>query len=452
MSILGRDRPWTDEERSAALRAETFEEFSARYPDRTWNAWRIKRQRMADGKVPIRGDARNRSTLEELRGRGTAPDPARRPTPRHPSGWEPGVAWDGRTGSVTAASETPDPNWDSVLRHFGLDPEQFEVVEPVQMRTWDAAVGNGEVRQMWYYRANIRSRTSADDRVDVSSLIEEIGRHGPSLTPTGGPRAFVVVPSDWQIGKKGTRAAVERVQDAIDAVQARYAELRAVGREFGALYVLAPGDTVEGCTGFYPMQEFEVELNARDQRKVARRLFVAALARWAPEFERVVVAAVGGNHGENRKDSKAYTSFGDNADVEVVEQVAEIMAANPAAYGHVSFAIPDDQLTLTLDVAGTIIGLAHGHQARSGPTPAAKAMNFWKGQGHGMRPIGDAAILQLGHFHHLIVEQDGPRTLFIAPTLDSGSQWWEETVGSTTRPGTLTYTVGPTGWADLQVV
>jgi hypothetical protein len=199
------------------------------------------------------------------------------------------------------------------------------------------------------------------------------------------------------------------------------------------------------------MQEFEVELDKRSQVRTARRLWIKGVETLAPLVSRMVCAGVGGNHGEERREGKAYTTFGDNADVEVVESAAEVLSAGPA-YAHVSHVIPNESLTLTLDIAGTITGLAHGHQARRGPTPQAKVKEWWKGQMFGMRPVGDATLLLTGHNHHLSLLVDGPRTHIQAPTMDSGSQWWEESAGVPSVPAGLSLTVGPDGWDDLKLL
>jgi hypothetical protein len=40
---------------------------------------------------------------------------------------------------------------------WGFDPGQVRVVDDsVQVRSWDAAIGKGEVRRMYYHRATIR--------------------------------------------------------------------------------------------------------------------------------------------------------------------------------------------------------------------------------------------------------------------------------------------------------
>jgi hypothetical protein len=191
------------------------------------------------------------------------------------------------------------------------------------------------------------------------------------------------------------------------------------------------------------------------QRKLARRLILYAIDAHLGA-ERIVVPVVGGNHGENnRVDGKVATTFADNSDLEVFEGVAEACAANPERYGHVSFVIPHEQLTLTLQPVegGPILGLAHGHQAkRGGTTPQQRVAAWWAGQAFGMRPIGDADILLTGHHHHLSVIQDGPRTHFLAPTIDSGSQWWEETAGRPTVPGMLSFRITRDGWDDLKLL
>ena len=103
-----------------------------------------------------------------------------------------------------------------------------------------------------------------------------------------------------------------------------------------------------------------------------------------------------GNHGENRKNGRSYTTFDDNADLEVFEQAAEILQANPDAYQHVSFVIPTGDMTVTLDVAGTIVTWAHGHQFGGSGLPLAKARSWWQGKMAAMHPAGDSSVLVYG--------------------------------------------------------
>jgi hypothetical protein len=390
----------------------------------------------------------------------TPAEPVRRDRPQHPAGWEPGIAWNGQTGTITSRPiAEPGPNWDELLRVWGFDPANVEIVEPVQVRTWDAAVGNGETRTMWYYRAGVTARRA--DAPDVSALIEEIRRHrstkravSPAAEQGGSaerPGAFVYCAADWQAGKKGTEAMTARVLASFDAAAARVKELRRIGRTIDAIYFLGLGDLTEGCKDHYAMQTFEVEMDNRAQVRLARRLVIKGVEVLAPLVPRMVAAGIGGNHGEERHDGKAYTTFADNKDVAAVEQAAEVIRAAPA-YQHVSFVIPEEQLTITLDVGGLIVGMAHGHQARRGGVPQQKVREWWKDQAFGRRPVGDADLLLTGHYHHLSILSDGGRTHMQAPTMDSGSQWWEESAGMPTTPAALTFMVQGGRWQDIQLL
>ncbi len=374
----------------------------------------------------------------------------RAPRVSHPQGFEPGVKWDGKRGTITSRPQDGQPDWNDILKTFKFDPEVYEVIEPVQVRSWDV-LSEGLTKTMWYYRANLRQKRAATD-ADMAAIIAEIKAHRvrPIPVPPKTERAFVAVLSDWQLGKERTEEAVDRVLRGLDGIYTRIIDLDRIDRPVDAVYLLGLGDIIENCDGQYAMQAYQTELNRREQVTLARRLITKYVTTLAAEH-RVVVAAVPGNHGENRKDGKAFTDFGDNDDVAVFEQVADVIAANPA-YGHVSFVLPKNDLTLTLDIAGTIVGLAHGHQARRAGSAQQKMQAWWAGQAFGQLPIGDAQILVSGHFHHLSIIEDGPRTHMQAPTMDSGSQWFSETAGKPSRPGLLTFTVDSNGWDDVMVL
>lgn len=376
---------------------------------------------------------------------------ARKPSPEHPQGWEPGIAWDGRGGTITSRPlAEPTPDWDALLRIWGFDPDVVEVVEPVQVRTWDAAIGDGAVRTMWYYRAGLRRRRMGAASIEeLVALVKRTKPKAPTTAPDGA--TFTVAFNDWQVGKASSERTVERIVAGIDATVTRFRAIQK-RRPIGQVCIALLGDLGESCTGFYPMQEFNLDLDGREQARVARRLLLYGIDAFRPLVERVIVPAVPGNHGEKRKDGKAFTTFGDNVDLEVPEGVAEACAMNPAAYGHVSFVIPQDKLTLTLELSGTIVGFAHGHQAKRGGTTAQqKVATWWSGQAFGQRPVGDATILLSGHNHHNSLVEYGPRTHIQAGTMDGGSQWWDETVGSGSRPGMLSLVIDRDGWHDVDV-
>ena len=394
------------------------------------------------------------SNLDELKKIQSEISEAKRPPRKHPEGWEPGITWNGNEGTVTTMGGPLDQaaDWSAVLKVWGLDPEHFEVIEPILFNVW----GNPEGVPNRQWKGKVIRKT-VERGVDLEDIIEEIKKHKPGKPVVfDGSTALVVGLSDLQMGKGeggGSAGIVDRFLAGIDEVEARWKELLKTGRPLDRLVVLGLGDLVESCEGHYAMQAFQADLDRREQVKVVRRLIVKALIQWSKFAPRIVVAAVPGNHGENRQGGKAFTTFSDNDDVAVFEQVAEILGANPEAYGHVTFVFPQDELTLTLDVHGTILGLAHGHQARKGgTTAAAKIRTWWKDQAYGMRKVADATILVTGHYHHLSILTEGTRTHIPAPSLDGGSQWFTETAGVKSAPGLLTFTVSELGWDDLRVL
>jgi hypothetical protein len=255
----------------------------------------------------------------------------------------------------------------------------------------------------------------------------------------------------------GADGTARRLLSSIGGVEQRIRDLRTIGRKLETLYLFGMGDLIEGCDGFYPQQTFRVELNRRDQVKVMRRIVLRMLEQWSPLFERVVVSCVGGNHGEHRKDGKSFTDFADNDDVAIFEQVQEIVCENPKAYGHVSFAIPNHDLTMTFDIYGTSTAITHGQVFGKGSGPIAKrAIDWWAKQAHGEQPAGSCRLLLSAHYHHLLITEDGAKTHIQCPAMEGGSDWFTQTAGKRSRPGLLTLRVGQnvsqSGWADPEVV
>jgi len=394
------------------------------------------------------------SPIDEIKAIQTELQAERRPKRQHPEGWEPGVTWNGNEGTVTTTGMPAEnaPDWSTVLKVWGLDPEKFEVVEPVLFNVWGDTLG--VLNRQWKGKV---VRKTAESGAEVKEIIDEIKKHKfsrPSVEDGGS--ALVVTISDLQLGKGeggGSKKIVERFLAGINEVESRWKDLRKSGTPLSKLVVVGLGDIIENCDGHYDMQAFQADLDRREQVTVARRLITKAITQWSRFAPEILVACVPGNHGENRKGGKAFTSFGDNDDVAVFEQVAEILDANQEAYGHVKFIIPKNDLTVTLDVYGTIVALAHGHQAkRGGGNAVGKIEGWWARQALGMQPVSDATLLLTGHYHNLAVATHGARTHIQSPSLDGGSQWFKEVAGVEAPAGILTLVVSKDGWDDLKVL
>lgn len=389
-----------------------------------------------------------------------------RPAVSVPQGWEPGIAWDGSEGILTTGPLDEAPNealWSELIADWNLDPATTEVVPgSVQVRGWDANVGGGEIKRLRYYRATIRARVAGRDRADVEELCRlALAKRPRKRAPEADSGVSLVVPiSDLQIGKGeggGSPAAVERITAGLDAIADKVRDMTRKGRPPEAIYLLGMGDLVEGCSGdHYAMQTFQADLDNREQKRVVRRLLMRAVDVSTPLASRVVLAAIPGNHGEYRKGGKAYTTWTDNADLEVVENVAEVCAANPERYGNVTAVLARD-LTLTLGVSGVNVGIAHGHQfGRASGHAAGKAEKWWQGQVMGRQSIAEADILISGHLHHFVMSESLGRLFVQCPAQDGGSYWWTAQTGQSAPAGQLMLGVGrgygARGWGDVEIV
>jgi len=384
----------------------------------------------------------------------------------HPTGWEPSLQWDGSKGTITAclSDEPDDAVWSELIADWGLDPTRTQVVDgTLQIRAWDANK-NGEIVRMKYYRATIAPRTSTVDRADIESLCKEVMKRKPprNLPKYEKESAFLVILSDWQLGKSeggGTEATAQRILDACDASLQRYRELIKMGRRISHVYLIGLGDLVESCDGHYSMQTYQADLSDREQDRLARRLIMYVIDAFVDTGCHITAMGVPGNHGENRRNGKAFTDWLDNRDYSAFETVAEILQAAPERYANVSIpvnAINADDLTMTLDLCGVPVAFAHGHQFRSGTNSQAKIESWWKGQALGRTKVSDAEILFCGHLHHFVISEGTGRTVIQVPAMDGGSKWFTSTSGSSSPAGMVTVLVGEgvgvRGWSDLLIV
>lgn len=413
--------------------------------------------------------------IEKHKKRSHIEDPVIRP----PQGWTPGVrVGEGGVGeAIIQLHPGEEPQWDAFLEDMGFG-DVLQFVRVVDVRSWEVfskdAHGKGQPGKikLRYVKCKVVRRMQAADKQDMDFLKEEILRFDP---PTVSTRTLGTQPggwlmgflADWQLGKReggGTRETVERIKKCLLAL-ARYAvDLRKLGVKLEGLILCGMGDIVEACDGHYAMQTHGTDLHMREQRAVARRLLIMAAKILRPYFDVIIFRAIPGNHGEERKDGKAYTHFSDNNDVCIFDQFADVMKEASWADGiqvHTT-SMTEPELTMTFEVGDNMgnkkaIGLAHGHQARGGGgDPASRVKGWWEKCAMSRHPIGYVDILNTGHFHHFRVEDRGEgRTWFQCPTLDGGSFWYWAQGGNGSVPGMLCYVVTPSterGWDHPRVL
>ena len=363
---------------------------------------------------------------------------------QHPTGYEPGYELNGDTGTVTSEPTATPPDritsYDWLLERWHLDPLEFEVIEPVNIRTWLGAIGNQETREFYYYKSDIRRRTSTRAPANLEQLRSLIKATKPRRWKQGdlSDRTAILTMADLQLGKAdgdGTDGTIARFFSMLETTAATCDRLASRGVE--ELVIPWLGDLVENVDGHYAMQGFTTDRNLNEQVETAALLYLALNKTLAPMFPRVLNVVVPGNHGEVRKDGKAHTDFGDNHDVTAPYLGHQAITDT---LPHVRFLRPSKpDLTATVEIRGRIHGFMHGHQGKvSGPTAHARIIEWHRRQAAGQRAMGDAEFVWSAHYHHASIAAPNASRVYIqSPALDGGSPWYAETKGDESEPGTF---------------
>lgn len=369
-----------------------------------------------------------------------------------PKGWEPAVEYDNTGGTLTSTPRAlgDEPDHAELLAEFELDPQKWQITS-LRRSKWQKFDGE------WLeaFRATFIPKSGAksipiDDLLDLVASWKPTKRDFKAIEGKISPFAYLVVLSDTQVGKidgGGTEEIIQNVLHKTDLAVARLKELRKAGREIDTVYLPQLGDCIEGMNSQGGKHIWRTDLDLTSQIRIYRRLLAHMVKAFAPHAERVIVPAIPGNHDEAvRVGNSMATTYTDSFALDAASAVADALAEHPD-FKHVSFVFPKyDTLTVTLDINGTVVGFAHGHQCRG------KAIDWWKNMAHGQQDIGEASLLITGHYHHLKVEQTGAKTWVQVPSLDGGSTWYENSTGQAAPAGMLTMLVGNGKWDDLRVL
>lgn len=358
-----------------------------------------------------------------------------------PEDWRPRLDLDDSKGGFVVSKPRPAgeiPDTADVLKEFDLDPNSWTVTSLRRSR-WQTYSGE------WLESVRVNVVPSGliiADQLDAEALIDEVKKWRPSAgIKTGtGNGAFLVSPSDQQIGKKansqGTQQSIDRILHLTEASVTRLKDLRKMGLNLGTVVLALPGDHVEGLTSQNGRLQGQAasDLGLTEQVRVARRLLMAQIKALAPLAERVIVPVVNGNHDEVTRQVAADPADGWN--VEIASSVQDACAENPAL-SHVEFRFPSSgHQTLTVDINGTMLGLFHGHQA------GRDVMKYLSGQAAGQTALGLADVWISGHFHNFKCMDVGHRLWIQCPTTDPGSEWFRDRAGLESKPGLLTMVLG----------
>lgn len=360
---------------------------------------------------------------------------------------QPRTEFDGSTGYIhTGPLENPPTDHTSLLRMFGYNPDEVCIVNDRHQTTrWQGYDG----RWLTRYKFNIALR--ANTTAGIDELLREIKTRKPRK-PTGitGTGVFVFQASDLQLGKidgYGVEGTIERYFQSVDRAIAALKQQRR-HESIGAVHLIFAGDCIEnGGVSQGGKLAWRQSLTITEQVRLWRRTLLSTVKLFAPLADEVQVSVVGGNHDDATR-SPVQTRADDNWATEGAIVVADVLAENPDAFGHVTVNVPPkDQAYMTVGVAGSVFTVLHGHQFRKG-----KAADWWSSQAFYQGNPSGAHFMCHGHWHSTSVTQDGPRTILCSPTFDGGSAWYRDKTGAESRTGGLIYTTHGADFVNLSLV
>ena len=98
------------------------------------------------------------SSLEEYNKNNSDLTNAKRKNNDNLKGYDPGYKLKGNEGEITSKPQKDGniTDFSDILRELELDPKQYDVIEPVEVRSWDSMVDGGQ--RLFYYKAKIVSK------------------------------------------------------------------------------------------------------------------------------------------------------------------------------------------------------------------------------------------------------------------------------------------------------
>lgn len=378
--------------------------------------------------------------LEKLRNPGPSGSDSR--PMKQPEEWRARMDIDTAKGGYVVGiprSEGEEVDADTVLSEFGLNPMEWTVTS-MRRGKWQRYDGD------WLESVRVNvvpALASVSDLVDIEQLVDHIKkwRPGKGTKKSTGEGAFLVAPSDQQIGKKangqGTGQSVDRILGLTEKAVHRFQQNLKAGMSPGTICMALLGDHVEGTTSQNGRLQGQAasDLGITEQTRVARRLLLAQVKAFAPLVDKLIVPVINGNHDEATR--QVVTDPADGWNVEIASAVQDICAENPEL-AHVEFRYPSSgHQTLTVDIEGTMLGMFHGHQANQNNT-----LKYLSQQSAGQTALGAADLWISGHFHNFKTMDIGERLWVQAPTTDPGSEWFRDRAGMNSKPGLLTMMIG----------
>ena len=348
-----------------------------------------------------------------------------------PDRWRPRSEVDETGGFVVSTPGQGEtvPGAQDALIEAGLKPEDWEVTS-VRRGRWQRYDGE------WLesLRLNVVPARGTSQDYDAAKLIEEISKWKPEKSNdfTGDLTAVYSV-GDTQYGKDDTPAIVDRMLKAINE-SVEHHEFLSKKYSIGQIALPQLGDCIEGMTSQKGKVMGRHDIGVSQQVQVGRRVLMAQIKSMAQLAPKVIVPVVPGNHDEVQRFLVSRPE--DSWALEIVKAVEDACMENEFLKDRVEFRYPaKDDSTLTVNLNGTMYGMAHGHQSRD-------MIKWWSGQVMGNCSVANADILNVGHLHHYHAKAVGTRLFIQNPAMDGGSAWFRDKSGLESHPGIVSMVVG----------
>ena len=355
------------------------------------------------------------------------------PKVQAPKDFRPGVVFDGNEGEATTEGLQGQPNFDDFLRERGYPPEEYEIIGNPRTSQWQQREG-GE--WLTSYRFTFRKK---NPEIDLKLAWQTAKSNIKKVKAWGqGEKVFVIVPSDYQIGKVASRGdtgdLLERVFIAYNKIEAHLKK-----NKYSRILLLDAGDMIEGVDNAASQAQLQSnDLSPMEQVDLGVSLMLE-LVKMAHKYAPVSYASVGSNHCQWRSQKQRVGKTGvDDWGIFILKQLRRLTSELDMDVTYYVPAEHDESLAIDVFEDGFhVLGLWHGHQSRR----PEMVPTWWRQQAFGQQPVAAASIAVTGHFHHTRIQElgshqnGGSRWWIQASTMDNGSDWFRQIAGEDSQTG-----------------
>jgi len=331
-------------------------------------------------------------------------------------------------GSIEVPVDAPEGEALRFLEEAGQDPHEWEVTGFRRIEYGNPAQPFISTRFTYRRREGVGEPVPIDDL--IAMIHEHEGREVPSRVGADPLPGAVVAVGDMQIGQVGPSGDIfEAVENTLRAIDLAADEIE---RHGGAEQILVAwlGDHIEGFASQGGRNAWRTPLTQTEQIRLTRHVMRYSVQVLEPLCHRLVLAAIPGNHGRVETQSGGSTRADDNYDTDALVAVGEALAMSER-YRHVEVYVPEeDHISLAVTVGGITWGMVHGDKWRKG-----KHFEWWREQAFHNGPTAAADVLLAGHWHHVLVQEEGEKLFVQVPTLGTDGAYWQNLHGNRPNPG-----------------